>query len=111
MSEITAKTEPASLWKQSRRLQDFLQAAVGHFRSGEDTEGIESLLNAEEELESLVESDQHSQQPQIDLNRLLPAVRQLCFYMQNQDITGIADLLEDTFLPVNKGWLKGDGGA
>lgn len=107
MNELTAKTELAMLAAQNERLLGFLQTASAQLRGSEDAEGIESLLSALSELEKLVENDQNSPQSQIDLDRLLPAVRTLHFYVQNQDITGIADLLKDTFYPLAEHWLRG----
>ena len=98
---------PASLRAQSKRLLNFLQTAVEKFRNGEDAPGIDSLQTAVAELENLVEIDQSSQRPQVDMSRLLPAVKRLYFYIQNQDITGIADLLEDVFYPLTEELFKG----
>ena len=94
---------------QNERLLGFLQTTSAQLRGGEDAEGIESLLSALSELEKLVENDQNSPQSQIDLINLLPVVRTLCFYIQNKDIAGIADLLEDTFCPLTEQWLRGCG--
>lgn len=87
------------------------QTAAEQFRKCEDAAGLEVLLTAAAELENLVVADQNSPRPRIDLDRLLPAVRQLYFYMQNQDITGLADFLEDTICPMTKEWLKGSDGV
>jgi hypothetical protein len=111
MDETTAKTERFLLETQGKRFLNLLQTAAGQFRSGEDAEGIDNMLTAAAELETLVETDQSSRQSQIALSRLLPAMRKLYFYIQNQDITGIADFLEDTFCPLTEEWLKGCGGA
>lgn len=104
-------TEPASLEIQCENSRDFLQTATGQFRTGDVAAGIESLINAMEKLENEVEIDRISRQPQIDLKQLLPAMRKLYFYIKNQDITGIADLLEDTFFPLAEEWLKGSEDA
>lgn len=107
MEETTARTEPIRFRVEQKHLQEFLKAAVGHFRIGEDNAGLNSFLSAMEELEHAVETDQNLQQPHIDLNRLLPALRGLYFYMRNQDLTGVTDLLEDTIYPMTEEWLKG----
>lgn len=107
MNEMTEKTEPVMLAVQSERLRGFLQTTSAQLRSGEDAEGIEGLLSAVSELEELVENDQNSLKPQIDLSRLLPAVKTLYSYMKNQDIAGISDLLEDAFTPMTGEWMKG----
>gem|GEM_PF-1179570 len=107
MMGMTASTELTLLKTEIERLQEFLQATVGHFRIGEDAAGMEDFLSTMEELERAVETNRNSRQPRIDLNQLLPAVRGLYFYMRNQDITGITDLLEYTVFPLTKEWLKG----
>jgi hypothetical protein len=110
MKEMTVRTEQTLIRNENNRLQELLQTAVGHFRSGEDTAGLDSFLSAMEELDVVIEADRKSRQPQINLDQLLPAVRGLYFYMQNQDITGITDLLEYTVYPLTKEWLKGCDG-
>jgi len=107
MEEMTARTGSALFKIEIEHLQDFLHAAIGHFRDGEDAAGMEDFLHAVEELERVVEADWNAWQPQIDLIQLLPALRELHFYMQNQDIDGISDLLEYTIFPLTKEWLKG----
>jgi hypothetical protein len=106
MNVMTAKTEQGMFALQSESLCGFLQTASARLRSGEDAEGIEGLLFAMSELEILVENDQKSQQPQIDMRRLLPAMTTLCFYIKNQDMAGIADLIEDVFYPMAGEWMK-----
>jgi hypothetical protein len=110
MNEITAKTEQAMVALQSGCLCGLLQESSVQLRSGEDAKGIEALLSAVSELEKLVENDQNSPHPRIDLQRLLPAVKTLCFYIKNKDITGIADLLEDVLYPMTGEWIKGSDG-
>ncbi len=110
MNETTVKTEPVMLTLQSEHLHCLLQTTSVQLRSGEDAEGIEGLLSALSELEELVENDQISLQPQIDLNRLLPAVRTMHFYIKNQDVAGVADLLEDVFYPMAGEWMTGSDG-
>nr|WP_319488716.1 hypothetical protein [uncultured Caproiciproducens sp.] len=100
-------TELTPLKTEIERLQEFLQATVGHFRIGEDAAGMENYLSTMQELERTVETDRNSRQPRIDLNKLLPVVRKLYFFVKNQDITGITDLLEYTVFPLTKEWLKG----
>jgi len=104
---MTDRTEPVLLKTEIKHLQALLRAAVSHFQTGEDAAGIKNLSSAMEELERLVEISQNSWQPQIDLNLLLPSVRRLYFYMKNQDITGITDLLNDTVYPLTEKWIKG----
>lgn len=105
MEGTTAGTETASF--RAERLQQILKSAVGYFRVGEDTEGMDSFRDAMKELELVVEGDRNLQQPQIDLNRLLPALRTLYFYMRNQDITGMTDCLENMVVPLADERQKG----
>lgn len=85
-----------------------LRAAAAEFQNGEDADGLRSLLTAADEFETLVENDRGSPAPRIGLDRLLPAVRRLYFYIRNRDIVGIADLLEDSFIPLAEKWRKGE---
>jgi hypothetical protein len=109
MDEMTVKMEQTLLRTQGKRLLDLLQTAAKQFRNGEDAVGIEGLLTAAAELGNLVETDRNSRRPQIDLSRLLLSLRKLYFYIHNQDITGIADFLEDALCPLTEQWLRGCG--
>ena len=110
MNEMTAKTEQAMFTALGESLRGFLRTASVQLRRGEDGKGIEDLLSAVSELEKLVENDQNSLQPRIDIQRLLPALRTLCFYIKNKDIAGISDLLEDVLYPMAGKWMKGSDG-
>ena len=105
MNETAEKTETRAA--RIEQIRGAMRTASVKFRSGEDSEGIDSLLFAVSALESFVEDDQASRRPEIDLKRLLPAVRTLCFLIWNRDIAGIADLLEDTLYPMTGEWTKG----
>ncbi|MCI1965847.1 MAG: hypothetical protein LKJ17_06925 [Oscillospiraceae bacterium] len=105
------RKEPTRLQVLISRLQQYVDSAVRNFRSGDDTQGMRYFLSAVEGLELVIREDRNSQQPKIDLNELLPSVRRLYFYMRNQDIVGITDLLEDTVMPMTARWLKEGGGA
>lgn len=107
MNEFTAKAEMAMLAAQSEHLNGLLKKASAQLRGGEDAEGIKSLLYAMAETENLVENDRQSMMPRIDLAALLPVIKTLYFYLQNKDIAGIADFLEDTLCPLTGQWLKG----
>ncbi|HHV31512.1 hypothetical protein [Caproiciproducens sp. LBM24188] len=100
-------TEPNLIKKRNARFQKYLHDAVEHFRRGEDDPGMKEFLSSMEELETLVMLDQNSEDPRIDFDQLLPMVRGLYFYMQNQDITGITDLLEYTLIPLSQEWFEG----
>ncbi len=110
MTDLT-KVDLAMFTERTEHLLDALEAASLQLRGGEDAAGIESILHAIAELEDLVETDQNTMQPHIDLAALLPAVRMLHFYIQNKDIAGIADFLQDTLCPLTGQWLKGSGNA
>ena len=109
MDEMTTKIELTLFRTQGKRLLDLLQTTAQLFRSGEDTMGIEGLITAAAELEILTETDRYSRRPQINMSRLLPSLKKLCFYIHNQDITGIADFLEDSLCPLTEQWLRGCG--
>lgn len=106
MEEMAAKMGSTLHKGRNESLQEFLRAAIGHFRNGEDILGIEDFLSGMDELKRVVEKDRNSQQPKIDMNQLLSAMRKLYFFIQNQDITGITDLLEDTFVSLTKEWAE-----
>lgn len=106
MKETTVKPETAQFVAEAQQLREFWESAVGHFRVGEDPDGMESFLGAMEKLELTVETDLFSQQPQIDLHRLLPALEKVVFFMRNRDIPGLVDLLEDTLIPLTDEWRK-----
>ena len=110
MSEMPTKTEAAVLTVDFEKLRGLLQTTSAQLRSGDDAKGIESLLSAMAELEKLVEEDQNSRMPRIGLGRLLPALRTLYDLIRNQDMAGIADLLEDVFCPMTGEWMKGSDG-
>lgn len=101
------QVEHSPLKSNEQNLEFFLQPAVGYFRVGKDCEGIECLSDFLDKFEYLVESDCISQQPKIDLSQLLPILRKLDFYMKNQDITGMTDLLEDSVIPLAQEIQKG----
>jgi hypothetical protein len=100
--EKAEKTEQLPFKNKKSSLSESLQVTIGHFRSGEDSKGIEALSDTFEKLEQLVEINYISGQPQVILLQLLPILRKLYFYMKNQDITGITDLLEDALVPLTE---------
>lgn len=88
-------------------LPELLHAAIRHFRSGEDAAGMEDLIKALDELESAADAGQGSRQ--FPLHKLLPALRELNQFMQNQDIAGMTDWLEYTVVPMTEDWPEGYG--
>lgn len=92
---------------EKKRLPELLRVAVRRFRSGEDAKGIENLMKALDELEAAVEADQEPRQFRTD--KLLPALRELYFYMQNRDIAGLTDWLEYTAAPMAEEQAEGRG--
>lgn len=110
MNEWTAEHVLATPTLQSEHLHSLFETASAQLYSGEDLSGIGSVLCAIDTLERMVENDQNSPQPRIELALLLPAVRTLYSYIQNKDIAGIADLLRCTFCPLTEQWMRGGGG-
>ena len=104
----TMRVESDIFVVQNERVRVLLRTVPAKLRGGKDDEGIEGLLSAVSELEKLVENDQESPRPQIDLGRLLPALRTLYSYIKNHDIAGITDLLEDVFYPMTGEWMRGN---
>jgi len=90
-----------------KRLLSLLQSSVEQFKKGEDAAGIDDLMRAVDALDNAVENDRNLTQPRIDLGYLLAALEKLHFYMKNQDITGMTDLLEKTFYPMAAEWFEG----
>lgn len=111
MEGTIAGAAPAVLKNEQEFLQQSLKAAVDHFKIGEDAAGLDSFLSAVKGLELAVEADRNSRQPRIDLNQLLPAMRELSISVRNQDITGITDLLERALYPLTEEWFKGSDGT
>ena len=110
MSKLTSLKEKDLFRNNCMRLKDMLRASVESFQNGEDLGGIEILLSAVDALESIVETDNNLQNPRIELRSLLPALRELYFFIQNQDISGIVDFLQDTLSPIIEAWIKGCDG-
>jgi hypothetical protein len=109
MNEAT-RNELDIVAEQIQSLRGLLSEIAAKLRGGEDAEGIDGIWSAVSELEKLVESDQDSPQPQINLGLLLPIARTLHFYMRNRDVAGISDLLEDVLNPMAGEWMKGNDG-
>ncbi len=109
MEETTTKAQTGQLMAERKHLQQTLKSAVESFREGEDSQGMDNFQNAMKELEHTVEDDQNLLKPQIDFNRLLPVLRTLFFYMQNEDIIGIADCLESLIISLVEEPQKGCG--
>lgn len=110
MDVVPAETGQILTETKAEHFLRLLRAAAAEFQNGEDADGLRSLLTAADEFETLVENDRGSPEPRIELDHLLPAVRRLYFYIRNQDIVGIADLLEDSFIPLAEKWQKGEAG-
>lgn len=109
MEETTAKAQTGELMAQRKHLRQTLKSAVNSFRAGEDTKGVDNFQNAMRELEHTVEDDKNLRQSEIDFNRLLPILRMLFFYMQNEDMIGITDCLESLLISFAEEPQKGCG--
>ena len=68
---------------------------------------MEDFIRAVDELESVAGTDQEFRQVQI--HKLLPALRELSIVMQNQDIAGMTDWLEYTAASMAEGQTEGLG--
>lgn len=110
MDAVPAETGQILTETKAEHFLRLLRAAAAEFQNGEDADGLRNLLAAADEFEIFVENDRSSPAPRIGLERLLPAVKRLYFYIRNQDIAGIADLLEDSFIPLAEEWQKGEAG-
>jgi hypothetical protein len=86
------------------RLKSSLSSTISYFNMGEDTAGINGFLECMEALDGLIDSKDCGEELQI-CSRLLPALESLHLAVRNQDIIGITDLLEYTFIPLADEWL------
>lgn len=88
-----------------KRLQNSLLSSVEHFRSGEDSSALDSFQYFIEDLETITDACQHLGETDTT-EEALPAIRTLYTYIQNQDITGIADIMEYEIYPMTIRWLE-----
>ena len=97
----------ARLNERNDRLQNSLSSSIEHFRNGEDSLGFNEFMNFIEDLESVIDLYQYLGEPNLEIEQIIAILAKLYFYMQNQDIVGIADLLEFTVYPLSKKWFLG----
>jgi len=83
------------------RYRDAVNTSVALFRQGKDHGGLDALLHSIEDLECLLNQYQCTGDASLPVDAILPVYRQLLECMQNQDITGMADLLEYTICPLS----------
>lgn len=107
MDGMNVKTELIRTQLHIKRFQSFLRTSIEQFRNGEDQDGFENLLKGLNELESTVKIDRNSKSHKVNVSQLLAIMRKLYFLIQNQDIAGVTDLLEDRCYPLTEEWLKG----
>ena len=86
----------------SKRFNSSLLSSIEHFRKGNDHDGLVSFLNSINDLEILLETNMYLEKPVIELHRIIPIMKDILIHMQNQDITGITDILEFELYPLAK---------
>ncbi|WMJ83321.1 hypothetical protein ACS3UN_09610 [Oscillospiraceae bacterium LTW-04] len=86
------------------RLHNTLQSCVSLFREGEDNRALDALLDSIEDLERILDIFQCAEATDFGLDNILWGYRKLLKCMQNQDVTGMTDLLEFTIIPQLKAW-------
>lgn len=94
MSERARRTEEIGCFRKS------LDDSVRHFTMGEDAAGLDDFLKSLEALTGILDSDNCPARLSAALEALYSAVR-------NQDIIGITDLLEFSFIPLINEWDSG----
>lgn len=97
--------EMTLLCNKIKRLQNSLLASIEYFRSGEDSSALDSFQYVIEDLEDITDFCQRLGETDI-IAEPLPALRTLDVYIQNQDITGIADIMEYDIYPMTIRWLE-----
>lgn len=95
------------LMKRQEDLHDSLLAAIDHFQRGEDSPGLDSLLNSLEDLNNLMNLYECLGEPAIDPELFLPALREMYRCMQDRDVVGLTDLIEFSIYPAAESWLNG----
>ncbi len=109
MKEIAGMKAQVRFKKACGRFCSSLLSSVEYFRTGKDPHGLDSFLNSLDDLEFLLELDQFLETPKLETGRILPVIKKLRECMQNQDITGMTDLLEFELYPVAKELVEGEG--
>lgn len=107
MDGMNVKTELIQTQLHIKRFQSFLRTSIEQFRNGEDQDGFENLLKGLNDLESAVKIDRNTKLYKINGSQLLAIMRKLYFLIQNQDISGVINLLENRCYPLTEKWLKG----
>ncbi len=87
------------------RLQNTLRSCVSLFREGEDSLGLDALIGSVEDLERLLDIFQCTGTADLGPDDMLSACLGLLSCMQNQDATGMTDLLEFTVIPCAQAWV------
>mgnify|MGYP000843909849 CR=1 FL=1 len=106
MNGINVKTELIQTQLHIKSFQSFLRASIEQFRNGEDQDGFENLLKGLNELESAVKIGKNTKSHKANVSQLLAIMRKLYLLIQNQDIPGVIDLLENRCYPLTEEWLK-----
>jgi hypothetical protein len=107
MKEITAMKGLTRLFERNERFKNSLRSSIEHFRNGEDHLGLDDFLNSIDDLESIIDIYQCIGEPNVRIKKMLPNLQMMYRCMQNQDITGITDVLEFRVYPLSKEWISG----
>ncbi|MDF1494777.1 hypothetical protein [Caproiciproducens sp. CPB-2] len=95
------------LCERNGRFRESLRSSVGHFRKGEDRSGFDEFLNSLDDLESILDYLQCVGEPEIELEELLAALKELPAYLHGQDVTALTDALEFAVYPLTEKWIGG----
>ncbi|HEX2926720.1 MAG TPA: hypothetical protein VHP38_10790 [Ruminiclostridium sp.] len=88
------------------RLQNSLLSSIGYFRRCEDSSGLESFLNSIQDIEILLNPGIAYVIPGFILDNIRKSLRHICGLMENQDITGLTDVVEFELYPLVKDILE-----
>ncbi len=99
--------ESTRLRERNDRFREALRSSVGYFRRGEDHSGLDEFLNSLDDLESILDYLQCVGEPEIELEEMLEALKELPAYLRGQDVTALTDALEFAVYPLAEKWMGG----
>lgn len=91
--------QPTPILKVLTRLLGSLQTGVVHFQNGEDQAGLTCIFDSLDDTEHLLDLCRSFGNPAISPEKGLRTLQKLDDLLQNRDITGLTDYLEDTVCP------------
>lgn len=91
--------QPTPILEALTRLLGSLQAGVVHFQNGEDQAGLACIFDSLDDMEHLLDLCRSLGEPAIPPEKGMRALQKLDDLLQNRDITGLTDYLEDTVCP------------